>query len=85
VIAGLFPTAHLPVDRDTVPALLAVPDCAITGLPDGRLREFVVCRFEFLQAADVRLGFGEPAQQHRKAAVNAVHVEGRDLHVTRFD
>jgi hypothetical protein len=62
VIAGLFPTAHLPVDRDTVPALLAVPDGAITGLPDRRLREFLVWRFELLQADDVRLGFGEPAQ-----------------------
>ena len=46
---------------DTVPALLALPDCAITGFPDRRLREFLVWCFELLQADDVLLGFGEPA------------------------
>jgi hypothetical protein len=48
------------------------------------LREFLVWCFELLQADDVRLGLYEPAQQHRETAVNAVHVEGRDLHLSNF-
>src|SRR5882672_12233322 len=58
-----------------------MPDRAITGFPDCSLGEFLILCLQLLQADDVRLGFGEPAYQHRKAATNAVHVEGRDLHL----
>src|SRR6266446_7234600 len=58
-----------------------MPDRAITGCPDCPLREFLVLRLQLLQADDFRLGFGEPAHQHREAAINAVHVEGHDLHL----
>jgi hypothetical protein len=66
---------------DAVPALLTMPDRAITSRLDCGLEEFLVQRLQLLQADDLRLGFGEPAQQHRKAAINAIHVEGRDLHL----
>ena len=65
---------------DAVPALLAMPDRALTGFPDRGLGKFIVRRLQFLQAGDVWLCFGELAHQHRKAAIDAIHVEGRDLH-----
>src|SRR5436309_10019195 len=58
-----------------------MPDRAITGSPDCPLGEFFVLGPQLLQADDVGLGFGEPAHQHREAAINAVHVEGRDFHL----
>src|SRR6516225_370924 len=58
-----------------------MPDRAVPGLPDRGLGEFFILRLSLLQAGDVRLGFGKPAHQHRKAAIDAVHVEGRYLHL----
>jgi hypothetical protein len=49
--------------RNAVPALLAVPDCPVTGFPKLALGEFVVRCLQLLQAGDVRPGFGEPAHQ----------------------
>jgi hypothetical protein len=57
-----------------------MPDRAVTGFPDCGLGEFFIRRLQLLKAGDVRLGFGEPPHQHRKAAINAVHVEGGDFH-----
>ena len=57
---------------DTVPALLAMPDCAVTGFPDCGLGKFIVRGLQLLQTGDIRLGFGQPAHQHRKAAIDAV-------------
>ena len=57
-----------------------MPDRAVAGLADRRFGKLLLRRLEFLQADDVGLGLGEPAQQHGKAAVDAVDVEGRDPH-----
>ena len=56
-------------DRYPVPAFLAAPYCAITGLPDYVCRELGVCGFEFLKTHDVGLGFAKPMEQVRKATV----------------
>jgi 4-carboxymuconolactone decarboxylase len=58
-----------------------MPDRPITGCPKCPLGEFLLPRFQLLQADDVRRDVGEPAQQHWKAAINTVYVEGRDLHL----
>jgi hypothetical protein len=58
-----------------------MPDRAVAGFPDREFGEFLVRRLQLLQAGDVRLGFAEPAHQHRETAIYAVHVEGRDLHL----
>jgi hypothetical protein len=39
----------------------------------------VTC-LDFLQASDVRLGLGKPFEEPRETALDAVHVERRDLH-----
>ena len=49
----------------------------------GAVGKFLVRRLQLLQADDIGLGLGEPAQQHRQAAIDAVDVEGRDLHCAR--
>src|ERR1700730_1202883 len=60
-----------------------MPHRAVTSFPDCRLGEFLVRRLQLLQADNVRLRFAEPAYQYRKAAINAVHIEGRDSHLSR--
>ena len=67
-------------DGDAVPALLAVPDRAIARRRDGGLGEALVRRLQLLQAGDVRLCLLEPGEQVGEPAVDAVHVEGGDLH-----
>src|SRR5215218_5888209 len=63
-------------DCDAIPTLLAVPDRAVAGVTKGRRREPLLRRLQLLQADDVRRGLGEPAQEHRQTAVDAVDVEG---------
>ena len=65
---------------DAVPAFLAVPDGPVAGLADRRLGKFLLRCLEFLQANHVRVGLGQPSQQHRQSAVDAVDIEGRELH-----
>lgn len=67
-------------DGDAVPAFLAVPDRAVTGLFQLGMRKFFVRRLQFLKADHVRRGQVEPAQQDRQPAVDAVDVEGANLH-----
>jgi hypothetical protein len=50
-------------DRDAVPAFLPMPDRVIAGRVEHRRREFLVGRFQFLQAHDIRLRFRQPTQQ----------------------
>src|SRR5437764_12905636 len=60
-----------------------MPDRAVSGIADRRLRKFLLRRLQLLQADDVRPGLRQPAQQHRQAAIDAIDVVGRDLH-SRF-
>src|SRR5438067_1826251 len=60
-----------------------MPDGAVPGTADRRLRKFLLRRLQLLQADDVRPGLRQPAQQHRQAAIDAIDVVGRDLH-SRF-
>src|SRR5208337_3919988 len=69
-----------PKDGDAVPAFLSVPDDAIAGLLDHVAGEFLVWRLELLQADDVGLSHLEPAQENREPPIDAIDVEGRDLH-----
>ncbi len=71
-------------DCDAIPTLLAVPDRAVAGVTKGRSREPLLRRLQFLQADDVRRGLGEPAHEHRQTAIDAVDVEGSDLHPSLF-
>src|SRR5829696_9383346 len=71
-------------DCDAIPTLLAVPDRAIAGVTKRRSREPLLRRLQFLQTDDVWRGLGEPAQEYRQAAVDAVDVEGSDLHPSLF-
>src|SRR3954454_19907273 len=63
-----------------IPTLLALPNRAVAGVTKGRRREPLLRRLQLLQADDVRRGLGESAQEHRQTAVDAVDVEGSDLH-----
>src|SRR5271163_5046877 len=65
---------------DAVPALLAVPDHAVAGLADSGFRKLLLRRLQFLETRDIGPGFGEPAQKHRQPAIDAIDVEGCDLH-----
>src|SRR6516225_3098141 len=58
-----------------------MPDRAVAGFPDCEFGEFLVRGLQLLQADDVRQSFAEPAHQHRKTTIDAVHVEGRYLHL----
>ncbi len=66
--------------RDAVPAALAVPDDVVARVADRGFRKFLLRRLEFLEADDVGLREREPFEQHRQAAVDAVHIISRDLH-----
>src|SRR6185312_13468937 len=72
--------AHTAEDGDSVPALLPVPQHVVAERADGLFREFLVWRFQFLEARNVRLVFLQPAQQNRQPAIDAVDVVGGDLH-----
>jgi hypothetical protein len=77
---GLDRLAAAREDGDAVPALLAVPDRAIAGLLDRGRGKAVFGRLQFLEAGDVGPCLGQPVEQQRQAAVDAVDVEGGDLH-----
>jgi hypothetical protein len=42
--------------------------------------QFLLRCLQFLKARDIGLEFGEPAKEYRQPTVEAVDVEGRDLH-----
>ena len=67
-------------DRDTVPALLTMPDRAVAGVAKRALGEFILRRLEFLKTYDVRSSLAEPAQQDGQAPIHAIDVEGSDFH-----
>src|SRR5215212_9373927 len=71
-------------DCDAIPTLLAVPDRAVARVTKRRNREPLLRGLQFLQADDVWRGLGEPAQEYRQAPVDAVDVEGSDLHPSLF-
>src|ERR1700751_2542242 len=65
-------------NRDSVPAPLALPDRLVARRAHGALRKRL--RFQFLQADHVGRRLLEPAQKNGKPAIDAIDVEGRDLH-----
>ena len=78
--AGLHRLGAAGEDRHAVPALLPVPDRAVTGGAERGGRKFVIGRLQLLQADDVRRGLLQPPQQVGKPPVDAVDVVGRDPH-----
>src|SRR5215203_6155326 len=71
-------------DCDAIPTLLAVPDRPVASVTKRRSREPLLRGLQFLQADDVRRGLVEPAQEYRQTAVDAIDVEGSDLHPSLF-
>src|SRR5665213_4049912 len=65
---------------DAVPAFLPVPDGAVPRIADRRFRELLRRRLQLLKADDVRPGLCKPAEEDREPAIDAVDVEGGDLH-----
>jgi hypothetical protein len=57
-----------------------VPDSTVPGTLHLAAGKLLVRRLQFLQADDIRLRLGKPAQQHLEAAVDAVDVVGGELH-----
>src|SRR5271166_5439085 len=67
-------------DGNAVPAFLAMPNRAITGVADRPFRKLVLRRLQFLQAHDVGRGLVEPAQEYGEPAVDSIDIEGGELH-----
>ncbi len=67
-------------DRDTVPALLSVPDDLEAGLGDFVFRKPFLRRLQLLQTHDIRRGFLEPAEQVGEAGAHSIDVVGDDSH-----
>ena len=67
---------------DSVPAFLALPDRLVARRTDGALRKRF--RFQFLQADHVGRGLLKPAEKNGQPAIDAIDVEGRDLHALSF-
>ncbi len=67
-------------NRDSVPALLPMPDRDSRGGADRGGGKFLIGRLQFRKTDDVRRGLFQPGQQVREPAVDAVDVVGRDLH-----
>ena len=80
VAAALSRVGSSGEDRDSVPALLAVPNSAVPSLPDCTFRELVLRRLEFLKAHHVRCSLRQPPLENRQAPVHSVDVEGGDPH-----
>ena len=78
--AGLDRPADTAKDRNTVPALLTVPDRFIAKCGDGSSGKTLVGRLQLLQANDMRTLLVEPAHEHGQTTVDAVNVIGCDLH-----
>ena len=66
--------------RNAVPCFLSVPDSPISGFADIAEGEFLLRRFQFLEAYDVGLHFSEPAQQDGQSTIDPIHIVGRDFH-----
>ncbi len=67
-------------DRDAVPPFLPMPDRAVAGGADRRLRKLLVGRLQLLKTGDVQRDLFQPRQQTGQAPVDAVYVVGRDQH-----
>src|SRR5664280_2706855 len=78
--AALVDGAASGQDGDAVEALLAVPDGAVARGLYRRGRKGFVGSLQLLQAGDVGASFLEPFDEARQSAVDAIDVEGRDLH-----
>ena len=48
----------------------------ISGIPNRLLRNLLLRGFELLEADNVGLSLTQPAQQHRKASIDAIHIVG---------
>ena len=66
--------------RDAVEALLPVGLDAVAHLLDLEARELVVGGLDLLQHDDVGVGVAQPVEQRRQPRLDAVDVEGGDLH-----
>jgi hypothetical protein len=51
---------------DAIPTLLAMSDCAVARFANRSFWKFLLRRLQFLKARNIRLGIGEPAQEHRE-------------------
>lgn len=71
-------------DSHAVIAFLSVPNRAVACFADFLFRKFVLRGLELLQAGNVRPALRQPAQQHRKASIHAIHIVGGDPHVKKF-
>ena len=76
--AGLDRLADPAQDRDSVPALLAVPDRRIAERLDRFAREGLVGAFQLLQPDDVGRELLEPAGQDVQPRIDPVDVVARD-------
>src|SRR5258708_19127818 len=65
-------------DSHAVIALLSVPDHAVTRVANRLFRKFVLRRLELLETGNVVLRLTQPAQQNRKASIDAIYVVGGD-------
>jgi hypothetical protein len=65
-------------DSHAVIALLSVPDHAVTRVANRLFRKFVLRRLELLETGNVGLRLTQPAQQNRKASIDAIHIVGGD-------
>src|SRR5690554_4140829 len=70
-------------DRNTIPALLTVPDGAVAGALDRSDRKAFVRRFQLLQADHIRCCLLQPAQEDWQATIDAVDVVSGDFHLRR--
>jgi hypothetical protein len=69
-------------DGDTVPALLTVPYGAVTRVTQRGFGKFLLGSLKLLETDDFGPSVVEPFEQHGQATIDAIHVEGGDLHVT---
>jgi len=67
-------------DRDAVPRLLPVDQCAVAGRLDLRARELVVGELQLLEADHVGLPLAEPLEHEVEPRPQAVDVPGGDAH-----
>jgi hypothetical protein len=65
-------------DGDAVPALLPMPDRAITRTTDRVDREPFLGCLELLKTGDIGSGFSKPVEEHTEPRVDPVHIVGRD-------
>ena len=72
--------AAIDEDRDTVEALLTVPDRLVTQLCELVSGKAVVLALDLLQASDGGPRFRQPFLEARQPRLDAVDVECRDFH-----